>query len=281
MRLSVIGAWVVTLSILGLIALIQLFVWSLGRSFKEQLCYDIELSTECKETEASSLGRKVERIKGIRQVHYISADSAKRAIEQTLGEDPVVILGYNPFNPYLRLQLYADYNHSDSLRNIQHALNKLGINAEELNGQQGKQLEQINRNAQVLSYLLWVVLLMQIIFTYIQINSTTGIMVYAERLQIRTLTLVGATSWFIRLPIIRKNLTDSLVACLISLGLLASLIQGASLVVKTDLWELLEIEHLLCVIVSLLLIASLSSLLASYRSTQRYINMNGEQLQIL
>ncbi|MDY3089823.1 MAG: permease-like cell division protein FtsX [Porphyromonas sp.] len=281
MRVASIGALSVTLFLLGAIALIRILASGVEREVKEQLTFDIELPAGYTAESYQLLARELPQIKGIAKQQYISADQALEQIIPRLGEDPRELLGYNPLSPVIRINIAADYLQVDSLKQLQTALTALGLDAAGLGEQQSEQLSKMNRNITSIEWVLWGVLLLQVIFTLIQINNTTRLGIYAERLKIRTLTLVGATPWFIRRPLVWRSLVDATVASIVALGMLSLAVYAVELSLGSAISSMLDPRYVLGAIVGLLLFALVACGSASYRATQRYIRMDGSRIHLI
>lgn len=281
MRLASIGALAITLTILGFIALIRILAIGLEQEVKEQITFDIELPENYNKESYLSLEPELKKIRGISNIQFVSQDEALEAIKPQLGENPEDLLGYNPLNPLIRLNISGDYLQSDSLKKIQSIVSGLGLDATSLNNRQTEQLDKVNKNVSVLEIVLWGLVAVQALFAFIQINNTTRLNIYAERLKIRSLTLVGASAWFIRRPLIARSLVDGLIATILSLCLLGLSLWGIEYGLDTPILQLLDKVHLGIAIVGLLALALLSCGLASYRATQRYIKMDGKRIHLV
>lgn len=281
MRVATIGALSVTLFLLGAIALIRILATGVEREIKEQLTFDIELPAGYTVESYQALARELPRVPGIAKQQYISAEQALEQLIPRLGEDPRELLGYNPLSPVIRINIAADYLQADSLRVLQTTLIDLGLDAEGLGEQQSEQLSRMNSNISTLEWILWGLLLLQVLFTLIQINNTTRLGIYAERLKIRTLTLVGATPWFIRRPLVWRSLVDATIATAIALALLGLAVYAVEFGLGSAIASMLNPLYVCCAVVGLLLFALVACASASYRATQRYIRMDGSRIHLI
>lgn len=279
MRLVSIGTLIVALFTLGLILLIRIVALGLGQNIKENISLTIELSGDDARSRFTYLQTQLGKLSGIKSVEYIDAEDAAKQLAQQLGENPVDVLGYNPLNSVAKLTLHADYMQPDSLTAMEKRLSMLGIDAKL--DYRGDLLSSVEGNTRRIEWVLWALLVMQSIFAYIQISNTTRLAIYADRLKIRTLTLVGASSWFIRRPIIGRSLIDALVASVVALGLLAGLASGLRVAIGIDLLSLLTAPRILIAVAMLLAVAMLSCALASARAAQRYIRMDGSKIHLV
>ncbi len=279
MRLVAIGTLVVALFTLGVILLLQATAVGIKHNIKENIRFSVELSGHDTKAQYEILKPQLTALSGVRAVEYIDADDAARELGKQLGENPVDVLGYNPLSSVLQLSLQSEYIQPDSLLRLERQLSMLGIDAK-LDYKQDL-LDSIEANTQRISWGLWALLLVQVLFAYIQISNTTRLMIYADRLKIRTLTLVGASSWFVRRPIVGRSLLDAMVAWVVSVGLLALAIWGVDKTLGVNLYHLISTPNLLLALGALALVAVLSCAITSWRATLRYIRMDGGKIHLV
>lgn len=281
MRIASIGALTITLTFLGIIALIRIVALGLEQDIKEQFSFDIELPEDYNSNSYHSLEGELQQIPGISKLYYISADEALESIEEQLGENPKNILGYNPLNPLLRINIKSEYLQTDSLQQIQSVINELGLDATSLNVHQSELLDRVNKNISAFEIVLWALVVIQAAFAFVQISNTTRLYIYAERLKIRSLTLVGASAWFIRRPIIVRSLTDGLLASILSLCFLTVGIYGIEFILDSSIISILNKTYLLIAVGGIFTLALLACSIASYRATQLYIKMDGSHIHLI
>lgn len=279
MRLASIGALSITLTILGIIALVRILATSLEKSVQEQVHFSIELPQSFTEESYQALASNIYSIKGIKKLAYISADSALALIRPQLGEDPRALLGYNPLSPLVRLEIDAQHLNADSLRLIEHKLMDVGLETQLQYDED--QLRSLNKNMHSAEWILWGFVILQGVFSFIQINNTIRMMIYADRLQIRTLTLVGASSWFIRRPIVLRSMLDGIISSCVAIVIIGGLLYILEHALGVGILSLLDLQSIIIAVAGLLGVAICSSALAALRAAGRYINMDGRRIFLI
>lgn len=267
-----------TLFMLGILGL----VYALEQGLSEDIRERISLTVEAPAEEASSPKTFIARLEAlpyVRAVEYISPDSAAQSLSQILGEDPTKILGYNPLRPLAKVYLHPAYTHPDSLRLIV-AREPLLQQSQGLEEQEG-QWATASQNLQTLRWVLWLFLGLQLLVTFLQINTATGLVIYSQRMRIRTLSLIGATAGFIRWPFIRRAVSEGLFGALIALLLLAGLVYGAGSFFGVSLLPLLPMPALLGVFVVVPAVGILVSFVSSWRASRRYIHMEEAKIHLI
>lgn len=267
-----------TLFMLGALGLVYALEQGLSKDVRERIALTIEAPEELATTPKTFV-TKLQALPAIRRVEYISPDSAARSLSEVLGEDPTKILGYNPLRPMAKVYLHAEYTHPDSLRELlrREPLLQLSQGLEEQEGQ----WSTATANLQTLRWVLWAFLGIHLLVSFLQINTATGLVIYSQRMRIRTLSLIGATSAFIRAPFIRRAVLEGFFGALFALGMLLGLVYGAGLFFGTPLLPLLPASHLLGVLIAVPTVGVLVSFISSWRASRRYIHMEEGKIHLI
>ena len=268
----------VTLFMLGALGLVYVLEQGMSEEVRERISFTIELPEEEGSNPEATVA-EIRRLPYVREVQMISADSAARSLTNVLGEDPTKILGYNPLVPMAKIFLKADYTHPDSIQRII-ASQPLFKTAEGLEEQQG-QWVSASKNLQTIRLILWIFLGLHLIVSFLQINTATGLVIYSQRMRIRTLSLIGATSSFIGRPFIRRAVLEGLVGSLIALVLLAGALFGIEEAFGYSLLRLCPQIPLFGVIICVPLVGVLVSFVSSWRATRRYIHMEEGKIHLI
>ena len=69
---------------------------------KENLSFSIVLKDNQKETEIKKMQKSLDALPFIKSTEYISKEQAAKELEEELGENPEIFLGFNPYRPRLR-----------------------------------------------------------------------------------------------------------------------------------------------------------------------------------
>ena len=268
----------VTLFMLGALGLVYVLEQGLSHEVRERVAFTIELPSQ-EQTETNKLTQELRSLPYVRDAELITPDSAARSLAEVLGEDPTKVLGYNPLQPMAKIYLRAEYTHPDSLHKIT-ASNPLFKTAEGLQEQEGE-WASASRNLQTIRLVLWIFLGLHLLVSFLQINTATGLIIYSQRMRIRTLSLIGATAGFIARPFIQRAMLDALVGALIALGLLAGAIFGVYRGLGFNLLAICPRLPLVGVILAIPLVGVLVSLISSWRATRKYIHMDEGKIHLI
>lgn len=282
MRLVAIAALTVSLFILGAIGLMRIGVYSLGKNVREQIQFSVQVPDGYKDQSLRSLGEHIELLPGVRNLVFIDADSAARVVAAKIGQTPeemLSLLGYNPMSSLFQFQLTADQLSTDSLQRLERDLEDLGLSPKL--SYSGDLLESVESNSRRIEWIVWGILIVGFIFSLVQINNTIRLGIYASRHQIRTLSLVGASSWFIRRPIVWRSLVDGLIASLLAIGLLAIVLKALEGVLELSLWSVLDVKLTIGAAIALTVVGLLACAVTALRASGKYIRMDGSKIHII
>ena len=268
----------VSLFMLGALGLVYALEQGLSGEVRERVSFTVELPHEGELTAEEAVAQ-LRALPYVRQVELISSDSAARSLTAILGEDPTKVLGYNPLPPLAKVHLHAAYTHPDSLRLIARQ-SPLLRTAEELNDQEG-QWASAAANLQTIRMVLWCILVLNLLVSFLQINTATGLVICSQRMRIRTLSLIGATSSFIGRPFIRRAVLEGFVGALLALVLLAGALFGIEEAFGYSLLRLCPQIPLFGVIICVPLVGVLVSFVSSSRATRRYIHMEEGKIHLI
>ena len=267
-----------TLFMLGALGFIYVLEQGLSKEVRERISFSVELSEEQGVTTETTL-RELRALPYVRTVELITADSAAKSLTSILGEDPTNILGYNPLLPMAKVYLKSEYTETDSLKKII-ATNPLLKTAEGLDAQEG-QWASASSNLQTIRLILWVFLGINLLVSFLQINTATGLVIYLQRMRIRTLSLIGATASFIGRPFIQRAVLEGFIGALVALGLLAGLLYGAEQAFGYPILSLCPSPLLVAVIIAIPCVGVCVSLISSWQATRRYIHMEEGKIHLI
>jgi len=185
-----------TLFMLGALGLVYVLEQGLSKEVRERISFSVELSDEPGANTEATLS-ELRALPYVRSVELISADSAAKS------------LTYNPLQPMAKVYLKSEYTEPDSLKKII-ATNPVLKNAEGLEEQQS-QWASASNNLQTIRFVLWIFLGINLLVSFLQITTATGLVIYSQRMRIRTLSLIGATAGFIGRPFIRRAILEGFI----------------------------------------------------------------------
>ncbi len=213
------------LFVLGLLALLVSHAYEISEYARRHIGIKVMLKEHCTLEQATQWINLLDQNPMIARVRYISGDEAARELQEELGEDFTDFLGYNPLPASLEVFLAPNYFQPDSTRKVLAYLQGFTLVDEVYH--QHELLDDVSSNIRRITTVSLFFSTLLIIISVMLIYSTVRLDVYASRLIIKSMLLVGATGAFIRGPFLRNGLLQGAIggggACLLLLAILAIL----------------------------------------------------------
>ena len=276
-HLTTIVSVTLVLLLVGIIALITLSSERETRKIREQ----IEVSLIMNDTVSDAYAREIAELIGTKPYALdsgmITKEEAMKEWQSDTGEDLENLFGVNPLSPEVFFHIKADYSSPDSLKSIGNRLRTIPGVAE-VALPDSEMVEKMNENIRSLAIILGIVALVMVVISFVLINNTVHLAIYARRFTIHTMQLVGATDGFIRRPFVRNNMTAGIVA-----GVVASVITAISLAAAphagwNDVADYITWWIYACVAGGMLVAGGLICGVAAWLATSRYLKKDYEEL---
>lgn len=263
------------LILLGLVVFTGLTARNLSAYVKENLTVTVMFDDNVSNREATVLCNKMRLKRYVTKLDYISREQALKEQTKALGTDPAEFLGMNPFVPSAELHLKADCANADSMKWITKDLKKLN-KVEEVSYQKDL-MDSVNKNLQKVTVVMLVLAALLTFISFSLINNMVRLGVYARRISINTMKLVGASWAFIRRPFIIIAIIEGLIASFVADAVLAGIFYALydfePTIAEVVTWEILAITG-----ASVLIFGILISTLCVFFSVNRYLRMPTRKL---
>ena len=206
------------LCMLGVIGILLLTAHRISKYVKENVGFSVFLKEQVKEADIYHLQKVLDAAPYVRSTLYVTKDDAAKDFTQEYGEDFVGFLGYNPLSASIEIRLNAAYANNDSIAHIESYLQTLDEVKEV--AYQKSMIHILNDNIKKISLFIFGFSALLFIIAVSLINNTIRLSVYARRLLIRTMQLVGATNTFIRRPFLLRSALHGIYSALIAMAIL-------------------------------------------------------------
>jgi cell division transport system permease protein len=263
------------LFMIGAMALLLLNARKLSVYVKENIQLQVFVNDQVKEVDIIQLKKTIDAEAYPRETKYVSKEEAAETLQKDLGEDFITFLGYNPLLPSIDIKLKADWAHPDSITWIAKSLQQNPAVHEVAYSPDLIQKVYDNVNKITLILLVFSGLLMLVAIALI--NNTIRLAMYSRRFTIRSMQLVGATSWFIKRPFLAQGILHGIYGSIVAIGLLAGLIYLAQHEMP-EFFELQDLETFVFVFVIVLATGILISLTSTLFAVQRYLRLKLDDL---
>ena len=273
-RLTSVISISLVLFLLGLILLIGMLGNKLSVYVKENLSFSIVLKDNQKETEIKKMQKSLD-LPFIKSTEYISKEQAAKELEEELGENPEIFLGFNPLQASIEVKLHSEYANPDSLQVIEKKIRNYTSVSELL--YRKDMMEIVHNNMKRLGLILLTLAAVLMIISFVLISNTIRLLIYSKRFLIHTMKLVGATSGFIRRPFVKYNIVSGIFASILAILMLT----GALYYLQNELKgfiQILDMQTLLLVYVAVFALGIVLSVIATIFAVNKYLRMGVDKL---
>lgn len=233
------------LLLVGVSCLLLLNARGVSDYFKESMQVSVMMRQDVAEPEALSFQKQLESMPFVRGVRYVSREQGAQEMAAMLGEDFLSVFETSPIPVSFDITLDAAYVSPDSLNAVRSRLEAFG-QVDEVSYQQSL-VETLNENLGRIALWLGVLILLLLFISFVLINNTVRLNVFARRFTVHTMKLVGATRAFIRAPFLGQAVLQGVVAALIANALLAS----ALFFIRSQFLQLFEIFQIKVVLIAM------------------------------
>ena len=265
------------LLLVGIITLITLSSERESRNLRERLEVNLVMNDSVSDGYAQKVADIISNTPFALDAGYVGKQQALKDWQEETGEDLETLFGVNPLSPEVFFRVKADYSSPDSLKSINSRLKGIpGI--AEIVMPDSEMVDMMNSNIQSLAIILGIVAFVMVVISFVLINNTVHLTIYARRFTIHTMQLVGATNAFIRRPFITNNLLAGLISGLIASAILAVSLAAAPHMGFDDVAHYISWWLFACVAGGMLLAGPLICCVAAAIATSRYLKKDYDEL---
>jgi cell division transport system permease protein len=248
---------------------------SVSDYFKENMEVSVIMKPGVSEDEALAFQESLEQKCFVKTTSYVSREQGEQEMMEMLGEDFMDVFEESPIHISIDMTLDADYVSSDSLEVVKNHLLEME-EVDEVNYQKSL-VDALNANFSKISAVLAVFIILLLFISYVLINNTVRLSVFARRFTIHTMKLVGATRAFIRAPFLGQAALQGLFSAVIANGALVGLL----FVLKNRFGQLFEIfskEVLIVVMIIVVAAGLLICVISTYFVVNKLVSLEKDEL---
>lgn len=212
------SAMAVALVLVGLFALVTFEAQNVSSWLRDRVGeVEVFVEDEASEREAEALHTRLQTIPAISNARFISKEEAQQIFADEFGEG-AEIYDEGPFLPAsVRLQLKTSYIHTDSISQMASQIQAFD-HVDDVVFDQAL-LARVQQNVRIVSLAGLVLGTIVVLAAIFLVGNTIRLTIYARRLLIRTMKLVGATDAFIRRPFLVEGMLQGLIAGTVASGI--------------------------------------------------------------
>ncbi len=259
----------------GLTALLAVNTKSVSDYFRENIKLSLIFNDNTDELVTMQVLESLRSREYVKEALYISQEQGTNEMKEILGEDFLEIFEVNPIPISIDLFLKAQYIESDSLVRIERELSSMPMVREV--AYQESLVKIINDNMERAGVVIGVFMLLLLFISFVLINNTIRLNLFAKRFTIQTMKLVGARRPFIRRPLLIKGFMQGAISGVIAL----SMLWGVVFLIKRDLPELyliLDVKLIMMVYAGIFIAGILLCVISTYFIVNRLVSMSGDDI---
>jgi cell division transport system permease protein len=205
----------ISLLILSLFSILLINANSVVESLRERVEMEAFLQEGLGQGELDSLAHQIRAVAGVRDVAFISKDSAAAIYREEFGQDIYKVLDFNPLPASFKIYLQQNSRTAKAAQTIYDQIVTFKGVDEVI--YRKTLLELLDKRATIL---LWIALGIGVFITISSVflvANTIRLAIYNKRKIIQTMKLLGATRSFVRIPFLLEGVIQGLIG-----GILAS-----------------------------------------------------------
>lgn len=248
------------LLLVGIAAMLLVNARSVSDYFKENMQVTVMMKQHVTDEAAMDFQNSVlDGKRFIKKTTFISKEQGQREMADMLGDDFLEVFETSPIPVSIDITLKAEYVSADSLEVVRHEVAASPLVDEVV--YQSSMVDALNANLGRISAILGVFIALLLFISFVLINNTVRLNVYARRFTIHTMKLVGATRSFIRAPFLVQAAFQGVFAAFIAIIALVVMMYF----MRSEFQQLFEIFRLdlLLTVIGIVLASGLTICLVS------------------
>ena len=263
------------LLLVGLASMLLVNAKSISDYFKENMQVSVMMKQNVSDDAALAYKARLDKERFIKSSVFVSKEQGRREMADMLGEDFLDVFETSPIPVSIDITLDADYVSADSLEVVRAEIGESSLVDEVV--YQRSLVDALNANLSRISLILAVFISLLLFISFVLINNTVRLNVFAKRFTIHTMKLVGATKSFIRAPFLVQSAFQGVFSAVISIMVLV----GILFFVKSEfeqLFEVFRLELLLLVAGIVLLSGLVICVVSTYFVVGKLVSLKKDEL---
>lgn len=263
------------LMLVGVAAMLLLNARSVTNYFKENMSVAVILKQSVTDDQALDFLTELENERYVKTTKFVSREQGEIEMMEMLGEDFLDVFETSPVPASIDMTLLSDFVSSDSLEVVKTEVMTHDI-VDEVNYQKSL-VDALNANLSRISAILAVFIALLLFVSYVLINNTVRLGVFARRFTIHTMKLVGATRAFIRAPFLVQAAVQGIFSAVIANAALVGLLY----LLKEHVGQLFEIfsKEVLIMVMCVVFAAGLMiCVISTYFVVNKLVSLKKDEL---
>lgn len=266
------------LFLLGLFALISSHSTELADYFKERINIIVELRERIGEKEVARVRELLERSPQVKpsSIEFVSREDAAKLLAEDFGEDFLLLDMPNPLFDVFTFNVEGQYLNKTDLHALKADLKRKSDLINDVYFQE-TMVDSVLDNVERISYFI---LILGVVFVFVAIaliHNSIKLALYANRMLIKNMELVGASWGFIRRPFLARafvnGLLSGLIACLLLSGCILFLMDR-----QPGFRDILNDHIVMGTLGGVILCGILLTVISTFFTVGRYLRMRLDEL---
>lgn len=276
--LSVYISTTLVLLLLGIMGILFVSGQSISQKIKENFNMTAIIDRKVNEQAILKLKQEIDSKEYVLESIYTSKEDALNEAKESLGADPLELLGSNPYEAEIEIHLKKEFSNVEKMTEIEKELLKRKEISEVIYHK--GHIDTVNNNIRKVAMLLLTLLLLLTLISWSLISNLVRLSIYSKRFLLHTMKLVGATWGFIRRPFLLQNMRIGFVA-----GIIANTILAAALYMlqlrAPEIVQLLPMEELAIVGAAVMAFGMVICTWCAFLSVNRFLRMRNNDLYFI
>jgi cell division transport system permease protein len=263
------------LLLVGVASMLLVNAKSVSDYFKENMQISVLMKQNVSDEDALEYRELLDGERYIKSTTFVSKEQGRKELAEQLGEDFLDVFETSPIPVSIDVTLEAAYVSSDSLEVVRAEIAESKLVEEVV--YQRSLVDALNANLSRISMVLGVFIALLLFISFVLINNTVRLSVFARRFTIHTMKLVGATRSFIRAPFLLQSAFQGVFAAFMAIIVLL----GLMFLMRSSFAQLFEIfrMELLLLVMGIVLVSGLAiCLISTYFVVNKLISLKKDEL---
>lgn len=230
----------ISLILLGSFSILVLNANSVVESLREKVEMEAFLADYLSPIETSIVRDSIASVPGVKDVRYVSKDSAAKIFKEEFGEDVGRVLDFNPLPASIKIFLQDGYRNAKSASVIYEAVRN--IRGVEDVIYRKTLLEMLDTRATTFLWLIFGIGMFITLSSVFLVANTIRLAIYAKRKIIQTMKLMGATKSFVRGPFILEGLVQGFIGGALGAAILFLVFEYLARWISTELVDFVHVN---------------------------------------
>ena len=203
--LSSVTSIALVLLLVGAASLLLVNARNISNCFKENMTVSVMMKQQVGDEEAAACMAEMEKEPFVRRAQLVPRSQGEAEMKALLGDDFLDVFESSPIPVSVCSRL-------ETMPQVEELVYKRSL------------VDKLNSNLSKVSMVMAVFIALLLFISYVLINNTVRLSIYARRFTIHTMSMVGATRAFIRRPFLVQALFQGICAALLATLMLVALL---------------------------------------------------------